>query len=160
MRTAPSGDIRANIAGIVESYERLGDYSLRMLAQEERFEVIRVYTDTGRQGHRQMVEAGFVPFLANLGPEERTHMLDELVTALDKHHRWLERTGTLLTRRRERLRDRTREVVGRHALAWLKEETDAERRIAERLDEIAAGRVSPYEVAGEVLDHLRQGARA
>jgi LAO/AO transport system kinase len=86
--------------------------------------------------------------------------IDELVTALDKHHRWLERTGTLLTRRRERLRDRTREVVGRHALAWLKEETDAERRIAERLDEIAAGRVSPYEVAGEVLDHLRQGARA
>jgi len=83
MRTAPSGDISANIAGIVESYEQLGDYSLRMLAQEERFEVIRIYTDTGRQGHRQLVETGFAPFLANLGPDERTHMLDELVTALD-----------------------------------------------------------------------------
>jgi LAO/AO transport system kinase len=86
--------------------------------------------------------------------------IDELVAVLDKHHRWLERTGTLVTRRKERLRERTREVVSRHALAWLKEETEAERRIAERLDEIAAGRVSPYEVAGEVLDHLRQGARA
>jgi GTPase len=84
----------------------------------------------------------------------------ELVAALDAHHAWLDRTGNLAHRRRERLRDRTREVVGRHALAWLKEETDAERRIADRLDDIAAGRVSPYEVAGEVLDHLRQGARA
>lgn len=86
--------------------------------------------------------------------------VDDLVTSLEKHHRWLDRTGTLLTRRRERLRDRTREVVTRHALAWLKEETDAERRIADRLDDIAAGRVSPYEVASDVLDHLRQGVRA
>ena len=86
--------------------------------------------------------------------------IDELVTVLDKHHQWLTRTGMLAERRKERLRDRTREVVARHALAWLKEETDADRRIADRLDDIAAGRVSPYEVAGEVLDHLRQGARA
>ena len=86
--------------------------------------------------------------------------VDELVATLDKHHRWLERTGELLARRKERFRDRAREVVSRHALAWLKEETDAERRIADRLDDIAAGRVSPYEVANEVLDHLKQGARA
>ena len=86
--------------------------------------------------------------------------IDELIVALDGHHRWLDRTGNLTHRRRERLRDRTREVVSRHALAWLKEETDTERRIAERLDDIAAGRVSPYEVAAEVLDHLRQGVRA
>ena len=86
--------------------------------------------------------------------------IDELVGTLDKHHRWLERTGELLVRRKERFRDRAREVVSRHALAWLKEETDAERRIADRLDDIAAGRVSPYEVANEVLDHLKQGARA
>lgn len=86
--------------------------------------------------------------------------IEALIAALDGHHRWLERTGELALRRRERLRDRTREVVSRHALAWLKEETDTERRIAERLDDIAAGRVSPYEVAAEVLDHLRQGVRA
>jgi LAO/AO transport system kinase len=86
--------------------------------------------------------------------------VDELVGSLDKHHRWLERTGALAVRRKERFRDRAREVVSRHALAWLKEETNAERRIADRLDDIAAGRVSPYEVANEVLDHLKQGARA
>lgn len=86
--------------------------------------------------------------------------VDELVAALDAHHTWLDRTANLAHRRRERLRDRTREVVSRHALAWLKEETDADRRIADRLEDIAAGRVSPYEVAAEVLDHLRQGARA
>jgi LAO/AO transport system kinase len=86
--------------------------------------------------------------------------IDELVVALGKHHQWLEQSGMLGQRRRERLRDRTREVVSRHALQWLKEETDAERRIADRLDDIAAGRASPYDVALEVLDHLRQGARA
>ena len=37
--------------------------------------------------------------------------------------------------------------------------TRAEERIAERLDEIAAGRVSPYEVATEVLEGLKQGER-
>jgi hypothetical protein len=39
------------------------------------------------------------------------------------------------------------------------EETRADERIAGRLDEIAAGRVSPYEVAAEVLEGLKQGER-
>jgi hypothetical protein len=39
------------------------------------------------------------------------------------------------------------------------EETRADQRIAERLDQIVAGRVSPYDVAAEVLDGLKQGER-
>src|SRR4029079_4443191 len=42
---------------------------------------------------------------------------------------------------------------------WIWDETRADERIAERLDEIVAGRVSPYEVAAEVLEGLKQGER-
>jgi LAO/AO transport system kinase len=83
----------------------------------------------------------------------------ELIGALDRHHAWLVESGTLDQRRRGRLLDRTREVVDRAARRWLWEETRAGEQIAGRLDEIAAGRVSPYEVAAEVLDGLKQGAR-
>jgi len=83
----------------------------------------------------------------------------ELIEALDRHHAWLAASGTLDARRRQRLLERTREVVERATRRWIWEETRADERIAERLDEIVAGRVSPYEVAAEVLDGLKQGER-
>ena len=82
-----------------------------------------------------------------------------LVEALDRHHEWLAASGTLAARRRQRLLDRTREVVERAARRWIWDETRADERIAERLDEIVAGRLSPYDVATEVLDGLKQGER-
>jgi LAO/AO transport system kinase len=85
--------------------------------------------------------------------------VDDVVDALDRHAAWLERTGELAGRRRRRMHDRIREVVGRHLRQWLWEETQAERLVQERLDDVAAGRQSPYEVAAEVLDQVRQGAR-
>jgi LAO/AO transport system kinase len=85
--------------------------------------------------------------------------VSELVAALDRHYDWLERSGTLAERRRGRLRDRTREVVDRATRKWVWEETRAERMIAERLDEVVDGRLSPYHLAAEVLDGLKQGAR-
>ena len=83
----------------------------------------------------------------------------ELIEALERRHAWLAASGTLDARRRQRLLDRTREVVERATRRWIWDETRAEERIAERLDELAAGRVSPYEVATEVLDGLKQGER-
>ena len=83
----------------------------------------------------------------------------ELIAALDRHHVWLEASGTLAERRRRRLLDRTREVVDRATRRWVWQETRADQRIAERLDEIVAGRVSPYEVAAGVLNGLKQGER-
>jgi GTPase len=83
----------------------------------------------------------------------------ELIEGLDRHHAWLAASGTLNARRRQRLLDRTREVVERATRRWIWDETRADERIAERLDEIVAGRVSPYEVAAEVLDGLKQGER-
>jgi len=83
----------------------------------------------------------------------------DLVAALDRHHAWLEETGSLDQRRRRRLLDRTREVVDRAARRWVWEETRASERIEQRLDDIASRAASPYEVAAEVLRSLKQGER-
>jgi LAO/AO transport system kinase len=86
--------------------------------------------------------------------------IEAVVESLERHQEWLDRTGALQERRRARLLDRTREVVNRAVRAWLWSETGATAQIAERLDDLAAGQVSPYEVAADVMDGLKQGARA
>jgi LAO/AO transport system kinase len=83
----------------------------------------------------------------------------DVTAALDRHYDYLERSGQLEQRRRKRLSDRTREVVDRATQKWLWEETRAEQLIDQRLDQVMAGELSPYEVAAEVLDGLKQGAR-
>jgi LAO/AO transport system kinase len=85
--------------------------------------------------------------------------IEQLVAALDRHHDWLSSSGELDTRRRRRLLERTREVVDRATRKWVWEETRAEQLISERLDEVAGGKVSPYELAQDVLEELRQGER-
>ena len=85
--------------------------------------------------------------------------VEELLESLDRHHQWLADSGTLEERRRARLLQRTREVVDRATRRWVWDETRAEALIAERLDEVVQGRLSPYDVAAEVLDGLKQGAR-
>ncbi len=83
----------------------------------------------------------------------------EIAEALDRHHEWLATSGELEQRRKRRLLERTREVVDRATRRWVWEETRAEQLIAERLDEVAGGRLSPYELAAEVLEELKQGER-
>jgi LAO/AO transport system kinase len=83
----------------------------------------------------------------------------ELVAGLDRHFAWLTSSGTLDERRRLRMRQRTREVVERAARRWIWDDTQAERMIADRLDDVMAGRISPYEIAVEVVDSFKQGAR-
>jgi putative protein kinase ArgK-like GTPase of G3E family len=82
-----------------------------------------------------------------------------VIAALDRHHEWLARSGTLEQRRRRRMLDRTREVVDRAVQRWIWHETHAEQLISDRLEEVVEGRLSPYDVATEVLDGLKQGAR-
>jgi LAO/AO transport system kinase len=83
--------------------------------------------------------------------------IDALADALDRHHEWLVASGELEHRRRRRLLERTREVVDRAARRWLWQETQAERLVRDRLDDVAEGRLSPYDLAAEILDGLRQG---
>jgi LAO/AO transport system kinase len=80
-----------------------------------------------------------------------------VVAALDQHHEYLERTGKLVERRRRRLAARTRAVVNRAIRQWIWDETRAEDLLARRLDDVAAGTRSPYDVAAEVLEHVRNG---
>ena len=81
----------------------------------------------------------------------------DLATALEQHHDYLERTGKLAEGRKRRLAARTRAVVNRAIRQWVLDETEAEELLARRIDEVAAGTTSPYEVAAEVLQRLRNG---
>jgi LAO/AO transport system kinase len=85
--------------------------------------------------------------------------VDALAAALDRHHQWLDSSGELQQRRRRRLLERTREVVDRATRRWVWEESRAEQLISERLDEVEQGKVSPYELAIDVLEELKQGER-
>jgi LAO/AO transport system kinase len=83
--------------------------------------------------------------------------VDAVVAALDRHHAYLEASGRLEVRRRERLADRTRGAVERSLRQWLWTETPAAELLAQRLDDVTAGRRSPYDVAAEILDQVRTG---
>jgi LAO/AO transport system kinase len=85
--------------------------------------------------------------------------ITDLAAALDRHWEWLESSGELQQRRRRRLLERTREVVDRATRRWVWEESRAEQLIADRIDEVEQGRVSPYELAIDVLEELKQGER-
>jgi LAO/AO transport system kinase len=85
--------------------------------------------------------------------------ITELVSALDDHWRWISGNGELAARRRTRLAQRTREVVDRAMRRWVWQESRADEAIAARLDEVAAGLLSPYDLAAEVVAQLKEGAR-
>ena len=81
----------------------------------------------------------------------------ELVAALDRHREFLERSGRLVERRRQRLADRTRSLVERHLAEWLWEGTPARELLDRRLDAMVEGDRNPYEVAAEILDQVKGG---
>jgi LAO/AO transport system kinase len=83
-----------------------------------------------------------------------------LVEALEQHFEWLTRSGTLEERRRRRMLERSRDVFERALRRWVWHETDVEARLAARLDDEMAGRVSPYDVAAEALESLKPGIHA
>src|SRR5256885_11857279 len=83
--------------------------------------------------------------------------MDELTAALDRHYAYLQTSGMLAERRRRRLAARTRAVLERKLRRWLLEATHVEQLLASRLDDVADGRRSPYDVAAEILDQLKTG---
>jgi LAO/AO transport system kinase len=113
---------------------------------------------SGAAAARRSEPAGWEPPVM-LTAATKPEGLPELLGALERHQGWLVESGELGRRRRERLAARTREVVDRATRRWVWEETRAERLVRERLDDVAAGRLSPYELAAEILDNLREGER-
>ena len=89
----------------------------------------------------------------------RSEGIDGVIDALEQHWTWLTSTGALDGRRRTRLAQRTREVVERAMRRWLWQESHADAMIAARLDDVSAGRTSPYDVAAEVVAALKEDAR-
>ncbi len=85
---------------------------------------------------------------------------EALVAGLERHYAWLQASGALVTRRRARMLERSREVFERALRRWIWHETDAELRLGVRLEDEMAGRISPYEVAAEVLEGFKQGIHA
>jgi LAO/AO transport system kinase len=81
-----------------------------------------------------------------------------LVEALDRHRAYLEASGMLHQRRRERLAERTRAAVNRALLRWVWDNSAAESMLVEALDDMSAGKRNPYEVAAAIVDHARTGA--
>lgn len=80
----------------------------------------------------------------------------ELVAALDRHHDYLAGSGQLADRRALRLAARTRAVVNRAIRQWVWDETRAEELLAQRLNDVAGGARSPYDVAAEIVDQVRK----
>ena len=83
--------------------------------------------------------------------------ITELVGALDRHHDYLVSSGKREERRRRRLASRMKAVVNRAIRQWVWDETHAEELVNKRLDDVAAGTRSPYDVAAEVLQQVRNG---
>jgi LAO/AO transport system kinase len=86
--------------------------------------------------------------------------IEDLVTALDRHFRYLEQSGTLRTRRRIRLRERVVEVVEDKVRRRLWGNAATNAWLEERLPELENGTATPFAIADDLLarsaDLLRQ----
>jgi LAO/AO transport system kinase len=81
--------------------------------------------------------------------------IDALVTALDKHFAYLEDSGTLRARRRERMRERVMDVVERKVSERLWKDAQTIAWLEQQLPSVEDGRSTPFAVADTLL--LRSG---
>jgi AcrR family transcriptional regulator len=98
-RRAPVGDVAAAVRVIVDHYERRGDQSILMLAQEGHEPLMTRITDQGKAMHRAWVHEVFAPYLSSA--DEAEELANLLVVATDVY------TWKLLRRDRRMSRDRT-----------------------------------------------------
>ena len=75
----------------------------------------------------------------------------ELVSSIDRHFAYLERSGALQRRRRARLRDRVVEVVEHRLRRRLWKDDATNRFLNDRIPQLESGETTPYAVADELL---------
>lgn len=75
----------------------------------------------------------------------------ELLAALDRHSAYLERSGTLDSRRRSRVRERVKDVVFQRLARRLWNDAATSAWLDEQIPALVAGRITPYEVADALL---------
>lgn len=89
---APVGDIPGAIHILADHYEEWADFSLRVLAQEERVPAMARLASAGRALHRDWVERTFEPYLHPLKHPARARRIAQLLALTDVY------TWTLLCR--------------------------------------------------------------
>lgn len=77
--------------------------------------------------------------------------IDTIVTALDRHFAYLERSGTLRARRRERMRERVKDVVAQKVSDRLWKDPRTVAWLEEQLLSVADGKLTPFAVADRLL---------
>jgi LAO/AO transport system kinase len=89
------------------------------------------------------------PVLSTAAAKEQG--IDEVVEALDRHFRYLERSGTLRARRRARLRERVVEVVEDKTRRRLWTDAATNAWLEERLPALESGQATPFGIADALL---------
>jgi len=93
------------------------------------------------------------PVLSAIATKEEG--IAELVAALDRHFAYLEQSGTLHARRRERMRERVMDAVQRKVSDRLWKDSRTMAWLEEQLPSVEKGQSSPFAVADQLL--LRSG---
>jgi hypothetical protein len=82
-RKVATGDVARAVAVLAADYEAAGDLVWRLLAQEQRYPVLRAICDRGRAEHRAWMAHVCVPWLDGLAAKAAAERLDALVAATD-----------------------------------------------------------------------------
>ena len=77
--------------------------------------------------------------------------IKEIVAALDRHFAYLQESGKLAARRRERLRERVMDIVEQKIRVRLWKDTATMSRLELQLPSVEEGRATPFAVAEELL---------
>lgn len=78
--------------------------------------------------------------------------ISEIIDAITRHHGYLDQSGELQARRRERMRERVREAVELKARQRLWKNADTVQWLEDRLPELEAGTLAPFHAADALLE--------
>jgi len=81
----------------------------------------------------------------------RDEGITEIVAALDRHFAYLEKSGTLRARRRERMRERVMDVVEQKVRDRLWKDPHTRAWLEEQLPSVEEGKATPFAVADKLL---------
>jgi LAO/AO transport system kinase len=123
----------------------------RPMTPEERnaMNPARAARAAARSGHGDDTGAWVPPVLRSVAAQGEG--VTEVISALDKHFDYLERTGDLRERRRRRLRERVVEVVEQKVRNRLWSDRATAEWLDEHLPALEGGTTTPYAVADELL---------
>jgi AcrR family transcriptional regulator len=81
--SAPPGDVAGTVRALFDHYEDIGDFVIRLLAEEDRLPDMAEWLAHGRKFHRRSMRRQFAPQLARRRAEDRAAIVDALVVACD-----------------------------------------------------------------------------